>query len=222
MLLHLRIIQSVGRQQTARPGLAGPGRERGINAADRVTHAGQFLLNRAALSIVRSTHSCALILPGQANGSVRPRQAAWHLLRDTGVERFVAVGHRAIVRHHQRSCRLSSRPQTRRAAGDASQPVLNAKRAACRLASHAWLRICGGWAFESLRMRPGHRPLSAPGEGFVPFGPCGTDRLRASNSEPGIARMDSAQMISATSSLASRSTPQSLQRRRCNSLAHHQ
>jgi hypothetical protein len=49
MLLHLRIPQGVGRQQTARLGLAEPGRERGINATDRVTHAGQFLLNRAAL-----------------------------------------------------------------------------------------------------------------------------------------------------------------------------
>jgi hypothetical protein len=42
MLLHLRILQGVGRQQAARLGPAGPGRERGINTADRVTHAGHF------------------------------------------------------------------------------------------------------------------------------------------------------------------------------------
>jgi hypothetical protein len=44
MLLHLRKLQGVGRQRAARLGLAGPGRERGINAVDRVTHAGQFSL----------------------------------------------------------------------------------------------------------------------------------------------------------------------------------
>jgi hypothetical protein len=41
MLLHLRILQGVRRQQAARLGQAGPGRERGTNTADRVTHAGQ-------------------------------------------------------------------------------------------------------------------------------------------------------------------------------------
>jgi hypothetical protein len=44
MLLHLRILQGVGRQQAARLGLAAPACERGINTADRVTHAGQFSL----------------------------------------------------------------------------------------------------------------------------------------------------------------------------------
>jgi len=44
MLLHLRILRGVGRQRAACVGLAGPGRERGINAVDRVTHAGQFSL----------------------------------------------------------------------------------------------------------------------------------------------------------------------------------
>ena len=62
-----------------------------INTVDRVTHAGQFLLDRAEPSSVRSTRSCALTLPGQVNGSPRPRQAVWHLLRDTRVERLVAV-----------------------------------------------------------------------------------------------------------------------------------
>jgi hypothetical protein len=42
ILLHLQILEGVGRRQAARLGLAGPGRERGINTADRVTHAPQF------------------------------------------------------------------------------------------------------------------------------------------------------------------------------------
>jgi hypothetical protein len=44
MLLHLRILQGVGRQQAARLGLAAPVRDRGINTADRGTPAGQFSL----------------------------------------------------------------------------------------------------------------------------------------------------------------------------------
>src|SRR4029077_20674570 len=88
-------VSSKHESMTDRPPQADPARGRRRNQHRRSGDPRRlaFLLDRAELSSVRSTRSCSPTLPGQVNGSLRPRQVVWLLLGDVCVERLIALGY---------------------------------------------------------------------------------------------------------------------------------